>query len=309
MSHSESTGLHGNLTYTIFNNYTVIDIETTGLVYNSDKIIELSAIKVINGKCVSEYSTLVNPGVQIPQSIIDKTGITDEMVKDFPTIEIILPDFLDYVGDTNIVGHNVSFDLNFINYNCTLYNFDAIMSNYCDTRWISHYEIPDAPNYRLETIAKILNIEQTTAHRALADCHTTFECYEKIKQIQYTTMPKRRTFNHDTYQYESDIKIDTINPLKHDIYFQDITGLKICLTGEFNTGTRNEIINILEERGAIIKTSVSKNLNILLVGSLGSDLYKGGQHGTKETKALELISKGAEINIINENDFFKTAEI
>lgn len=307
MSHSESSGLHGCLTYAFFNDYIVIDTETTGLSYNNDQIIELSALKIVNGKCISEFSALVNPKTPIPLDVANLTGITDEMVSDSPSIDKILPDFLDFVGDANIVGHNVSFDLNFINYNCNLYGLDAIMNDYCDTRWIAYYEIPNAPNYKLGTIANMLNIEQSTAHRALADCYTTYKCYEIIKDTQQEANPRKRTFIHNSF--EADSKTVAVNSPQYEIDFRDVTDLKICLTGEFYIGSRNVIEDLLKERGAIIKDSITKTLDILIIGSLGNKNYKDGKHGTKELKALNFISRGVPITIVNENDFFKIIEI
>ena len=95
-------------------NYTVIDIETTGLSPLEDEIIELSALKVRDNKVVKEFSSLINPNKEISDFISSLTGITQSMVQNAPDIKTVLPLFIDFIGDDTVLGHNVSFDLGFI---------------------------------------------------------------------------------------------------------------------------------------------------------------------------------------------------
>ena len=94
--------------------YTVLDIETTGLSPKNNEIIELSALKIRNKEVVREFSVLVNPGCHISSFITDLTGINDAMVKDALCIEDALNSFIGFIGKDKVVGHNVMFDLNFI---------------------------------------------------------------------------------------------------------------------------------------------------------------------------------------------------
>lgn len=94
--------------------YTVIDIETTGLDPLFDDIIEIAGIKYRENKEIERFQSLINPGRKIGDFIVELTGITNEMLLDAPSIETVLPRFLEFVGNDTIVGHNVHFDINFI---------------------------------------------------------------------------------------------------------------------------------------------------------------------------------------------------
>lgn len=98
--------------------YVVFDIETTGFSAIKDKIIEIGAVKVVNGKIIDKFSTFVNPERPIPFEITKLTSITDDMVMEYPNIEVILPQFLEFAKDAVLVAHNASFDVGFIEQNC-----------------------------------------------------------------------------------------------------------------------------------------------------------------------------------------------
>ena len=97
------------------NEYVIFDLETTGLYPDSDAIIEISALKVEDGEIIDEFSTLVNPCIHIPFDASSVNGIVDDMVKDAPKIEEALKDFIAFVGNNVLMGHNIKrFDLPFI---------------------------------------------------------------------------------------------------------------------------------------------------------------------------------------------------
>lgn len=98
--------------------YVVFDLETTGFSPIKDKIIEIGAVKVENGKITERFSTFVNPKIPIPFRITQLTSITDQMVMDAPDIDTVLPQFLEFIGDAVLVAHNASFDVGFIEQNC-----------------------------------------------------------------------------------------------------------------------------------------------------------------------------------------------
>ena len=98
--------------------YVVFDLETTGFSPVKDKIIEIGAVKVEEGKITDKFSTFVNPKVPIPFEITRLTSITDEMVMNAPTIEEVLPEFLEFIDGAALVAHNAGFDVGFIEQNC-----------------------------------------------------------------------------------------------------------------------------------------------------------------------------------------------
>lgn len=164
--------------------YCSIDIETTGLSNFYCDIIEIAAVRVRDGQIVDVFQTLLNPGYSIPSFITSLTGITNKMVSDAPTfIEVLFP-LLDFLGDDVILGHNVSFDLNFIRVNCEKFGIH-FSRTFMDSMTLFKRLCPNSINYKLQTMISYLDIMPTTAHRALADCTQTHLCYQKLLQIAH----------------------------------------------------------------------------------------------------------------------------
>jgi len=165
-------------------NYVVFDLETTGINQERDAIIEISAIKVQNHEVVGEFSTLVNPGRHIPAGATAVNGITDDMVKDAPTIKTAMEDFLLFVENNVLVGHNIhTFDMNFI-YDAAL-NFlgKEIKNDYVDTLYMARRYLPQLPHHKLTDVASHFGIQTEGAHRALFDCMMNQECYEELGKL------------------------------------------------------------------------------------------------------------------------------
>ena len=163
----------------IMQDYCVVDIETTGLSRVKNEIIEISALKVRSGVVVDEFSQLVKPSGRVGRFITGLTGITNDMLSDAPNIKDVLPKFLDFVGEDEILGHNVHFDIGFIRVNCERYLDRDFSNSYVDTRQIAR-RVANAPNNRLSTLAKYYNIDATGHHRALCDCEITYKLYKKL---------------------------------------------------------------------------------------------------------------------------------
>ncbi|MFA6830121.1 MAG: 3'-5' exonuclease [Bacilli bacterium] len=160
--------------------YVVLDLETTGLDPVLDKITEIGLIRVRNRQVVDSFSQLVNPGKEIPSFIEKKTAITNEMVKDMPSIYEILPQVRDFIGSDYVVGHNIGFDLCFLNLAMEKIN-DRLTNPYIDTFRIVKPLIPKI-RHRLCDIISFYHIENTTGfHRALTDVINTSKAYEAMK--------------------------------------------------------------------------------------------------------------------------------
>ncbi|MCR4764436.1 MAG: PolC-type DNA polymerase III [Lachnospiraceae bacterium] len=152
--------------------FVVFDLETTGFSPVRDRIIEIGAVKVRGGEIIDRFSVFVNPEKPIPPRIEQVTNITDEMVQDAETIETILPRFLEFIGDAVLIGHNVSFDIGFINQNC---RNQGIAADYTtiDTMGLSRHYFPLQANHKLDTLAKTLKVELNGHHRAVNDAECT----------------------------------------------------------------------------------------------------------------------------------------
>jgi len=160
--------------------YTVVDIETTGLSPDRCEIIEISALKVRNNKIVSQFSSLVKPTVNIPPFISRLTGITDEMVFSAPQICDVLPEFMNFVENDLILGHNVNFDINFLYDNWKKHFKKDFTNDFVDTMRLSRAYCK-LSSHRLKYLAKHYNISTKGHHRALVDCEITYKIYNCIK--------------------------------------------------------------------------------------------------------------------------------
>lgn len=176
-----------------------IDLETTGLDQEQDAIIEVGAVRVVDGQIVAEYSTLVNPGRPIPENITFLTGIRDEdflpkphkpgepPTRPAPSIAEVLPAIRTFAGDAIIIGHNVGFDLGFLNRHGILQG-----NAWVDTYDLASVLIPRAPRYNLSALSSFLNIDLGEAHRALNDARASAKLYlalwEKALALPHATL-------------------------------------------------------------------------------------------------------------------------
>ena len=162
--------------------YVVFDLETTGFSPVANRIIEIGAVKVADGKITEKFSTFVNPQVPIPYRIEELTGINDNMVLDAPTIETILPEFLKFCEGCVMVAHNASFDMSFIEENCRRLGLEREFT-IVDTVALARVLMPQLNRFKLDTVAKALKISLENHHRAVDDAGCTAEIFEKFVEM------------------------------------------------------------------------------------------------------------------------------
>lgn len=167
---------------TLDDTYIVFDIETTGFSSIRDRIIEIGAVKVENGQIVDKFSTFVNPERPIPFEITNLTSITDEMVLDAPTIEVVLPQFLEFIGEGALVAHNAGFDVGFIEQNCRVLGLEQEFTS-VDTVALARVLLPTLSKYKLNLVAKALGISLENHHRAVDDAGATAEIFVKFVEM------------------------------------------------------------------------------------------------------------------------------
>ena len=152
--------------------FCVLDLETTGFSFRTEKITEIGIMKVKNGEVIDEFSCFVNPEKPIPPRVVEVTNITDEMVKDAETIDKVMPKLLEFVGDSVLVAHNADFDIGFLKHNCAELGY-KLDNTYIDTLRLAKQLFPTYKKYKLGIIAENLGIKVEVAHRALDDVDTT----------------------------------------------------------------------------------------------------------------------------------------
>ena len=161
--------------------YVVFDLETTGLSPVTDQIVEISAVKVKGGVVEDTFSTLVNPGRPIPAAASQVNGITDAMVADAPALKAVWGQFLAFIGDETLVGHNIhSFDMKFLNAAMQKFHRRDLGNDYIDTLYMARSCMKHLPRHRLVDLAACFRISTEGAHRALNDCMMNQKCFEEM---------------------------------------------------------------------------------------------------------------------------------
>ncbi len=154
--------------------FCVLDLETTGAAASSCEITEIGAVKHLGGELIGTFQTLVNPGLPIPPMITVLTGITQLMVVEAPSIGEALPSFLEFIGDAVIVGHNIRFDMSFLNAAAERLGYDRLTNRTIDTLGLARRLVrSEVRNLKLSSLAAHLRSPVTPNHRALDDARAT----------------------------------------------------------------------------------------------------------------------------------------
>ncbi len=160
--------------------FIVLDLETTGLRPYADGITEISAYRFVDGEPLEDFTTLINPHQPINREISELTGITDEMVADAPDIGDILPKLIDFIGQTPLVGHNLDFDLNFINHQLSLNKMGELNNRTYDTLILARAFLFFHHEFTLGAVSRYLGIDSDNAHRASGDTLSTGKVFCKL---------------------------------------------------------------------------------------------------------------------------------
>ncbi len=160
--------------------FVCIDIETTGLSTLYDDIIEVSGIRITDGKPTDTFSETINIGRPLPPFISALTGITDKELKNSNSAENVLTRFCSFVGGDILLGHNVNFDINFLYDKCLDKTGILLENDFVDTLKISRRLLPHLKHHKLDDLAEYYDIPPRSLHRALGDCEMTVNCYFKM---------------------------------------------------------------------------------------------------------------------------------
>lgn len=279
--------------------YVVFDLETTGFDPQYDDILEIAAIRIKDEKEVAKFSTLVNPGHPIDEFITELTGITDDMVQAAPFIDTVLPQFLAFVGDSVLVGHNVGFDIRFIYDLCEWAKLPPLSNNYVDTMRLSRNLFKEERRHRLCDLVKRFGVAASVSHRALADVEQTNQCLQYMRE--YVRDKGIRLAPHNGSNWKArDITAEATE------FNQDspIYGKAFIFTGTLARMTRREAMQIVVDHGGMCHDTVKRDTNYLVLGA--NDYSKlNGTKSNKQKKAEQLRLSGNDIEIISENVFYE----
>ncbi len=170
---------------TFSDTFVVFDIETTGFNKEKDQIIEIGAVKVVNGEETERFSEFINPGRPIPEHIVKLTRITDDDVKDAGPIETVLPRFLEFVGGSVLVAHNAGFDTGFIETKARDLGLPSVENTVVDTLALARGLYNTLTRYTLDALCRHLGVKLENHHRAVDDAGATvgifLKCAENLK--------------------------------------------------------------------------------------------------------------------------------
>ncbi len=163
--------------------YVVYDLETMGLNSHAGEIIEIGAVKIQGTRIIDTFAEFVNPMKPIPEKIQELTGIDNSMVASAPTIKVILPKFMEFIGDATLVAHNAKFDIGFLKRDCNKYlNLDYKPALIDTLQW-SRDLLPDLRGYGLKTVTKALDVSLDNHHRAVDDSQATARVFVKFLEM------------------------------------------------------------------------------------------------------------------------------
>lgn len=279
--------------------FIVFDIETTGLSAKNDKITEIGAVKITNGNVVEEFSQLIDPQIPIPEKIVELTGITDSMVSGMPTINEVLPEFLDFIGDGAVVAHNAKFDVGFIKNksNDIGIQFDPIV---VDTLTLSRLLLKKIKRHKLNMVAKHLKIDLLNHHRAVDDAVATAKIFlkfiEMLREKEVVTLKDVNILSSSELDYKS---MDTYHVI---ILTKTQEGLKNL----YKLVTHSHI-NTFYKKPRIPKSLLTAMRDGLIIGSAceAGEVFKGVMEHKNEDEMKEIINyyDYLEIQPIGNNNF------
>lgn len=289
----------------LLDSYIIFDIETTGLDSSYDEIIEIGAIRIENNKVVSQFQSLVKPNRQVNDYITELTGITNDMLIDAPKIKEVLPQFMEFVGNEILIGHNVNFDINFIYDNLYRNNYKVLTNDFIDTMRLARKLLPELSHHRLIDIAEYFNVDYSNNHRSLRDCEITLSIYEKLKLLAIEKYGELDSFKNAFKKHTSATRAKDIVTTNTEFDIDNLFyGKYVAITGTLEKLQRKDAMQIIVNLGGYCEDNVTKKTNYLILGNNDYNPILRGKKSSKLIKAENLKLEGKDIEIISENVFY-----
>ena len=293
--------------------YCVVDTETTGLSPAWDNIIEIGAIRYIDGKETEHFHSLVLPpayddGTYVDEYITELTGITNEMLAEAPATAEVLRKFDAFLGNDVILGYNVGFDINFLYDGFMEHLGKPLTNDFIDALRMSRKLYPDMQHHRLSDMVDKFGIVNEQAHRSISDVEATEKCYELLREEALRQYGSEEAFvkafryggggGHSVRAADiqgDESKIDTDSPLYNQ---------RCVFTGKLEKFTRKEAMHIVADLGGINEDGITKKTNFLILGNNDYCATIKDGKSTKQKKAEQYKLNGQDIEIVPETVFY-----
>lgn len=312
--------------------YCVIDVETTGRSPQWDHIIEVAAVKISDGRETGRFSSLIQPpsmpgGTYVDEFIAALTGITDEMLAGAPFAPDVLEEFATFVEDAPVVGHCVSFDIDFLYDSFDRYLDRPFSNDYIDTLRLARKLHPEMPHHRLADLVDLFGVTHNDAHRAMGDVEATAECFARLKaealerhggEVEFQELFRsKRTRRRSVPEGHGSVREGYRAGGSHSVRAADIQGdaqkidedspvfgCACVFTGKLEKFTRAEAMQIVADLGGINQDGVTKTTRYLVLGN--NDYCSAIKDGksNKQKKAEKWALKGSGIEILPETAFY-----
>lgn len=284
--------------------FCVLDVETTGLECSQDRIVQIGIIKMVDNQPVDSLNTYINPEIPIPSRATDIHGITDSDVKDAPTYKQIADRVLSLMNNSTVVGHNVTFDLNFVQ---RIFPFcsdpDAdIKIDYVDTWEYAHKVVPRLRDYKLQTLLSYYHIDPGAAHTAYDDARATLELFNALR-YEYAHKDEMEARRKAAELEARRQKKEAERAARAAAFSSSpLFEKSFCFTGSFSID-RAAMEALAQSVGGVLREKISGRTSYLVVGDV-SDLPEWALD-RKLHKAEDLIEAGKGIQIIDESQFMR----
>lgn len=300
--------------------YFVIDFETANSSRTS--VCALGIVEVYNGNLLNKWDYLINPEEDFDGFNIYIHGISPDMVEDKPTFPEIWADVKQILANQIVIAHNASFDMSVLRHVLDKYQIEYPTFKYSCTRILSKKTWPNLVNYKLDTIANLLKID-FIHHQACEDAIATSKVFEKILEVNsidnfeelhtnlkvkngelFPNSYKACEVKSSSYSIKQYIKPKDIIPESDNFDINHVLYNKgIAFTGTLTSMPRKDAAQHAVNKGAFYCNSVTKKTNYLVIGIQDYTKFADGEKSSKLKKAEELINKGQDLEIIDENEF------
>lgn len=285
--------------------FVVFDIETSGFNPELHKIIEIAAIKVIDGVRVDTYQSLVKYNGNLSPNVVELTGINSNDLKYAPDRERVLKEFREFVGNYDLVGHNVAqFDNKFLWFSALSVGIEPMRNGVVDTLSIARQTV-QSDSYKLEYLCRALGVAVSNTHRALDDANLTLSLLERLSQ-QFNISMQPEFFEYQgVSKFGQRVNASSI-ARNGNVDHPDIAGKVFCVTtfqpfASFNTEA--DLQQFIVDAGGQVANNVTRKTDYLIDCD---PVYVSG----KEKKVLDYVERGkAATQIIAPSEFLALANL